>query len=92
MGLKELLEKQMKGEVFIVDVRNEDEHTAHNPLSSINIPLSSLHANPEQIQTFDKQVVLVCFSGRRSEMAQEAIKNILGLHVDVLENGLQTII
>lgn len=92
MQLKELLQKQMKEEIVIVDVRNEDEHKANNPLSSINIPLASLGSNPEQIEVFDKQVVLVCLSGRRSEIAQETIKHTLGIEVEVLEDGLQALL
>lgn len=92
MQLKELLQKQMKGEVAIVDVRNEDEHKANNPLSSVNIPLASLGSNPEQIKRFDKQVVLVCLSGRRSEIAQETIRHALDIEIDILEDGLQALL
>ncbi len=92
MILKELLQRQMKGEVVIVDVRNEDEHEANNPLSSVNIPLASLGSNPEQIKRFDKQVVLVCLSGRRSEIAQETIRHALDIEIDILEDGLQALL
>jgi rhodanese-related sulfurtransferase len=92
MILKELLQKQMRNEIVIVDVRNEDEYKTNNPLPSVNIPLASLGANPEQIVGFDKPVVLVCLSGRRSEIAQEAIHNSTDIKVEVLEDGLQALI
>jgi len=92
MDLKELLQRQMKGEIVIIDVRNEDEHKAQNPLASINIPLSSLGENPQQIIQFDKDIVLVCLSGRRSEIAQETIRSSLGLDVRVLRGGLETLL
>tara|TARA_B100000378_G_C17974462_1_gene388257 strand:+ start:564 stop:845 length:282 start_codon:yes stop_codon:yes gene_type:complete len=92
MDLKELLQKQMQGEIIIIDVRNEDEHKARNPLSSINIPLSSIGQNPHQITQFNKEIVLVCFSGRRSEIAQETIRNTLGLEVLSLNGGLEMLL
>ena len=92
MDLKELLQRQMKGEIVIIDVRNEDEHKAQNPLASINIPLSSLGENPQQIIQFDKDIVLVCLSGRRSEIAQETIRSSLGLDVRVLRGGLEALL
>ena len=92
MDLKELLQKQMKGEIVIIDVRNEDEHKAQNPLASINIPLSLLGEDPHQVALFDKDIVFVCLSGRRSEIAQETIRNSLGLDTYVLLGGLETLL
>ena len=91
MNRDTLLEE--KQDVVVIDVRSKDEHKEYNPIpSSINIPLQSLGENPELIKPYtDKKIVLVCLSGRRSEIARETIENALGVSVETLNGGLQTL-
>lgn len=80
--LKDILEA--KEDIFLLDVRNEDEHAAYN-IGGQLIPLNVLPESLDQIPQ-DKPIVIYCRSGHRSQLALEFlqqrgfqnIKNLVG--------------
>jgi len=65
---------QADGAIFI-DVRESDEHALGVPKNALTIPRAELenHAS-SHIRNFDEKVLLICGSGRRSQMAAEALQ------------------
>ncbi|GMN08880.1 molybdopterin-synthase adenylyltransferase MoeB [Croceitalea sp. MTPC9] len=55
-------------EVVLIDVRNPDEFDTKHLKSAINIPLSELNTSMDKIN-FNKNIYLICQSGKRSEIA-----------------------
>ncbi len=80
--LKDILETPEA--IFLLDVRNEDEHAAFN-IGGQLIPLNTLPESLERIPQ-DKPIVVYCRSGHRSQLALEFlqqrgfhnIKNLVG--------------
>ena len=64
----------IKGDVLLLDVRNADEiaEQSYDVKNSINIPLDSIEIKMKTIPK-DKQVVLVCQSGKRSKEAYDIL-------------------
>lgn len=73
---QQVAEKLQKGEITLVDVREQNEYAAEHIQGSIFLPLSQLTTIQLQALPPDKPVVLYCRSGRRSasalQMAQAA--------------------
>ncbi len=61
------------GEYVLVDVREADEYADGHLPGAVNVPLSTLKDNYEQIPT-DKTVLLVCQMGGRSMRAAEFLQ------------------
>jgi phage shock protein E len=86
------------GQPLIIDVRTADEYRAGHVRDAINIPYDEIAA---RIAAFvpdrDSRIVLYCRSGRRSGIAEQALRqmgyrqveNKGGLN-DMLQNGYQT--
>lgn len=53
----------------IIDVREPFEFEEEHIAGALNIPLSQIPANAEEIRNFHSPVVLYCRSGNRSGMA-----------------------
>ena len=78
----------METKKIIVDVRERDEFKQQHIPNSINLPLSEL----KQSQAFHpllegKEVVLVCRSGNRAEMARASFES-AGLTCEVYPEGI----
>ncbi len=76
---------------IIIDVREKDEFEAEHIENSIHIPLSEFKKRaPALFKTFfDKQVVLMCRSGKRASLAaSEAASFNEGVRVDVFQGGI----
>jgi molybdopterin/thiamine biosynthesis adenylyltransferase/rhodanese-related sulfurtransferase len=67
---EEFLQKIQLGNVQVIDVRNEDEFPKMNELQAEIIPMQTLLAHPEKIDT-QKDVLLFCHAGVRSLEALE---------------------
>lgn len=66
-------EKLDTGDAQIVDVREPGEWEEHRIAGSVLIPLDSLTARAGEIET-GREVVFVCSSGVRSQMAADAFR------------------
>lgn len=71
---REVAEKLEKGEIQLIDVREEYERKAGRIPSALHIELAAL---PSEADKIDRQRVVVfqCRSGGRSQMAAEAFRN-----------------
>jgi rhodanese-related sulfurtransferase len=56
----------------LIDVREQKEFVAGHLPSAIHLPLSELNLRMDEVDK-DKQIVLVCHTGVRSEMAAKAL-------------------
>lgn len=60
---------------LLLDVREADEYAQGHAPGSILIPLSQLQQRLQEIESDkNKQIVLICRSGRRSEQAQKLLE------------------
>ena len=71
--LKVLLEKE---EVFLLDVREPDEHADYN-IGGILIPLSEILLQYQQVPT-NRTVVVYCKKGIRSQIAIQRLQEKFG--------------
>jgi sulfur-carrier protein adenylyltransferase/sulfurtransferase len=59
---------------ILIDVRETDEHVLGLPKNALAVPRASLEKNPTAfIRNLDDRVLLICGSGRRSQMAAETL-------------------
>lgn len=85
LELAELLDTQPE-QIFLLDVRNEDEHAAFN-IGGHLIPLAILPESLAQIPE-DKPIVVYCRSGHRSQLALEFLQQRGFLNVRNLVGGV----
>lgn len=63
-------------EVVYVDVRTPEEYAAGHVAGAINIPHTEMRERHEELEPYaDRQLVLYCRSGRRSEIAKEILED-----------------
>jgi phage shock protein E len=86
------------GEPLVIDVRTPDEYQQEHVRSAINIPYNEIASRIAAVAPdHDARIVLYCRSGRRSSIAEQAlrqmgyrqIENKGGLD-DMLRGGYQT--
>ena len=78
----------MKSKKVIVDVRERDEFKQQHIPHSINLPLSELkQSNGFHALLEGKDVMLVCRSGKRAEMAKSSFES-AGLICEVYPEGI----
>ena len=84
--------------LLLVDVRETEEFNAMHIADAINIPRGILEAaseagydetNPELASARDKNVVVICRSGKRSCMAAYTLKQLGFEHTSSLKTGLR---
>ncbi len=87
---KELSNKiQSKNDIYLIDVRSEDEHKSGTIQSSRCIPHSEIGSYVSNLPK-DKEVILFCKSGKRSSKARETLKEFnLTDNVYELEGGFE---
>lgn len=73
--LKMNLEKFLKDNVSIVDVRTREEFNGGHVSGSINIPLQEIQERVDEFRKMNGPVVLCCASGNRSGMAAGYLKH-----------------
>ena len=70
-----LYQKMKSKDVIIIDVRTPQEYTQGHLPKAQNIPLQELNSRMEEIIIHkDKDIYLVCASGRRSHSATQTLK------------------
>jgi rhodanese-related sulfurtransferase len=75
IGQQALLERQAKKDqsLFVLDVRTPEEFAAGRVPGAVNVPYDQVASRLAEIPK-NKDVVLYCRSGRRTELAGEALK------------------
>jgi rhodanese-related sulfurtransferase len=83
------IKTMLNDDILFVDVRNYDEveELAFDVKNIINIPVDSIENHLKDIPK-NKQVILLCRSGRRSEAAYTKLKNMGFKNIANLEGGL----
>jgi len=74
------------GSIFLVDVREPEEHAAGN-IGGINMPLSTLSSRMGELPR-DKHLIVYCRSGARSAQAARLLAAAEFPQVSNLEGGL----
>ncbi|HTG67495.1 MAG TPA: HesA/MoeB/ThiF family protein [Flavobacterium sp.] len=82
----EALEQMENPDVLFLDVRNEEELPKVSLLNSIQIPLSDLEENLDQLDA-NKTIMVYCQSGIRSKKAVEILKKHPFLKVQSIAGG-----
>jgi rhodanese-related sulfurtransferase len=79
----------LKGNALLIDVREPDElaEQSYNVKNSINIPLDSIESKIDSIPK-DKQVILACQKGGRSQKAFDLLKEKGFTNIANLEGGM----
>ena len=72
---------------FVVDVREPREFRRAHIIEASSIPLSRILADDVMLPS-DRQIVLVCHSGRRSRRAAYALQSIGCMNVSILDGGM----
>jgi rhodanese-related sulfurtransferase/rubrerythrin len=85
--VKEVLDKDKKGEFFLLDVRQPEEYEAGHIPGAIFIPLGELEARQEELER-GKKIITYCRSGRRSMAAAIALCGLGFKDVHHLEGGI----
>jgi sulfate permease, SulP family len=75
------------GRPYIIDVREPREYSQGHIAESKLIPLPQLLSAEVKLPA-DKQIVLVCRSGRRSRRAAAALQHIGCMNVQILQGGM----
>lgn len=63
------IEKLLKQDATLIDVRTPEEYNMGHASGSINIPLGEITMHLEQLRAMQKPLLLVCASGNRSGQA-----------------------
>lgn len=59
--------------VYIIDVREEDEYDDGHLINAYNIPLSRLDSIKNEDISIDSKIIVYCRSGNRSKSAQDML-------------------
>jgi len=87
ISAKEALEQIDNSDILFLDVRNEEELPKVNLPNSIQIPLSDLEENLNQLDS-NKTILVYCQSGMRSTKAAEILKKHQFLKVQSISGGV----
>nr|WP_288832907.1 HesA/MoeB/ThiF family protein [uncultured Flavobacterium sp.] len=82
----EALEQMENPDVLFLDVRNEEEFPKVSLTNAIQIPLSELEENLDQLDS-NKKILVYCQSGMRSKKAVEILKKHPFLKVQSIAGG-----
>jgi len=85
---KDANERVSKGELNVVDVREQWEYARDHIPNSKLTPLGQIIARPQQVITSDN-ILFVCEVGQRSAVAAEMAAALGMKHVFNLEGGMQ---
>jgi phage shock protein E len=70
-----VIEKILKGEGTVIDVRSVDEYKGGHVEGSLNIPLQQIQAKLSDITAMAKPIVVCCASGGRSGQAEMFLRS-----------------
>ena len=79
-----------KDEYLLIDVRSKKEYLEGHLNGAINIPLSNIKENINEIEK-DKKILLYCQSGLRSKKAFKILEDLGYKNVYNLKGGLENI-
>jgi rhodanese-related sulfurtransferase len=77
-----------RDELFLLDVREDDEWNAGHVPGAVHIPMRELGPRQAELPT-DRTILCVCRSGNRSGMVMQALAE-AGYQVENLDGGLQS--
>lgn len=77
-----------RDELFLLDVREDDEWAAGHVPGSVHVPMRELGARQADLPT-DRTILCICRSGNRSSMVMRALAD-AGYDVENLDGGLQS--
>ncbi len=77
-----------RDELFLLDVREQDEWDAGHVPGSVHIPMRELGARQSELPS-DRTILCVCRSGNRSGMVTRALAD-AGYAAENLDGGLQS--
>ena len=79
--------EQQKGDLLLVDVREDFEWDAGHVDGSLHIPMTQIPERWEELRT-DRQVLVVCHLGQRSAVVVDFLRH-RGIPAENLEGGLE---
>jgi molybdopterin/thiamine biosynthesis adenylyltransferase/rhodanese-related sulfurtransferase len=84
------IEKCQEDNCLVIDIREAYEEPKYEALNVVNIPLTALENYCNQLDK-NKEIVLFCQSGKRSELALAYLKKEGFTRLSHLENGIQSV-
>ena len=84
------MEKCLQENCLVIDIREEYEEPKWKSLNVVNVPISFLEDYCKQLDK-NKEIVLFCQSGQRSQLALAYLKKKGFTKLSHLENGIQSI-
>ena len=72
---------------FIVDVRQPEDYNRGFIAGAVNIPLRELTKNLQALPAMDKEIVVVCDTGRNVPFCVHRLRNALGQFLRATANG-----
>jgi len=78
----------LRDELFVLDVREQDEWAAGHVPGSVHIPMRELGSRQPELPA-DRTILCVCRSGSRSDMVVRALAE-AGYTAENLDGGLQS--
>ncbi len=89
ISVQEAYQLYQKGDTFFLDVREPSEWDEYHAPNSTLIPLGELAARVNEVPK-DKQIVVVCRSGNRSQQGRDILKQAGFTNVTSMAGGLKT--
>lgn len=92
-GIRHIAAKALKEELNdsnkqFIDVRTPREFKGNNIKGFKNIPLQQLNAKASKVLSKEKEVVVICQSGMRSQTASKTLKKLGFLNVTNVKGGM----
>ncbi|WP_078435517.1 rhodanese-like domain-containing protein [Metabacillus halosaccharovorans] len=92
-GVRQILTSELKNELKdknkqFVDVRTPGEYNGHRIKEFKNIPLHELSQKAKKELSKDKEVIVICQSGMRSQKASKILKKLGFTHVTNVKGGM----
>ncbi len=89
ISVQEAYQLYQQGDAYFLDVRELSEWNEYHAPQSTHIPLGELAARVNEVPK-DKQIVVVCRSGNRSQEGREILKQAGFTNVTSMAGGLST--
>ncbi|RLA65609.1 MAG: rhodanese-like domain-containing protein [Epsilonproteobacteria bacterium] len=78
----------MEGTPFILDIRENHEYETYN-VGGLNIPLSDLPTRLNELEQLkNKEIVILCQSGTRSQLARDILEDENFTKVNIFVGGI----
>lgn len=73
-GDKDMVKQWIQNGAIVVDVRTKSEYSESHYSGAMNIPVDALPTNLNQLKDKQKNIVVYCRSGARSERAKQILE------------------